>query len=127
MLDEKLLRTTAILGALGIAAAAFGAHGLEKIAGPAQIRWWAIAVAMHLVTAPVLLFVSQNREKTRALCGVLLLAGVMVFSGSLYLMALGAPRILGAVTPLVGVLLIAGWLLLAWPPSKGESEVSRPS
>lgn len=117
MPEMNLRRATAFFGASGVAAAAFGAHGLQKIADPEQMRWWAIAAALQLVTAPVALFACQQGARARLSAG-LLLGGVTVFSGSLYLMSLGAPRFLGAVTPLGGLLLIAGWLALGWPTKK---------
>jgi len=114
------------LGALGVSAAAFYAHGLQKVASPEQIRWWAIACALQLVTTPVILaLVLAVEAKTRATdtessatrrpiealpwSARLLSVGVLFFSGSLYLMALGAPRWLGAVTPLGGLLMIMAW------------------
>lgn len=103
-----------MLGSLGIAAAAFGAHGLEKVTDGAGVRLWAIAAAIQLVTAPVLLVLS-NRRDIRPLAAPLLILGVLIFSGTLYAMALGAPRVLGAVTPLGGLCLIAGWILVGIP------------
>ncbi len=103
----------ALLGASGVAAAAYYAHGLEAIASPAQMRHWAIGCALQLVTAPAVL----SRVQWGSACGDrlawsgrLMSGGVLLFSGSLYLMALGWPRWLGAVTPLGGLCLIAGWL-----------------
>lgn len=113
-----LTRIAAALGALGIAAAAYGAHGLEKIATPEQIRWWAIAAALQLVTAPAILNLALTERPVRPAAAWLLLAGVGLFSGSLYLMALGGPRVLGAVTPVGGLLLMLGWGLTAVPPGK---------
>ncbi len=110
---HRLQRIAAALGATGIAAAAFGAHGLEKIASAEQIRWWAIAAAVQLVTAPAILALTLVEARVRPASGWLLLAGVMVFSGSLYAMALGGPRVLGAVTPLGGLLLMLGWAMVA--------------
>lgn len=110
-----------LVGALGVAAAAFGAHGLEEIATPQQVRWWAIGAAMQLVTAPALLAAFLHSERVRPIVGWLWVLGVALFSGSLYSMALGGPRILGAVTPLGGVALIAGWLGLLFPPSNSTA------
>lgn len=118
-MTESVVRLiAALLGASGIFAAAFGSHGLEKIAVEGGVRWWAIGAAIQLVTAPVLLFVSRAIGEGRAhpLSAVLLLAGTLLFSGTLYAMALGAPRFLGAITPLGGLCLAAGWLLLAVAP-----------
>jgi uncharacterized membrane protein YgdD (TMEM256/DUF423 family) len=102
----------AFLGASGVLAAAFGAHGLERIAGPEGVRWWAIAAVMQLMTAPALLYVGDNRS-TSPWVFRLLSAGTLVFCGTLYLMTLGAPRFLGALTPLGGLLMTAGWATVA--------------
>mgnify|MGYP000881961252 CR=1 FL=1 len=106
----------ALLGATGIVAAAFGAHGLEKIADARGVRLWAIACAIQLVTAPVILWTSGELREGRlgALSPLGLLLGVLIFSGTLYAMALGAPRFLGAITPLGGLLLALAWLSLAF-------------
>lgn len=121
----SLLRFAATLvGALGVAAAAFGAHGLEKIAAPDEVRWWAIGAAIQLVTAPALLVAALCAERIRPIVGWLWVVGVILFSGSLYAMALGGPRSLGAVTPLGGMALILGWLCLLLPalPSNPSKE-----
>src|SRR5690606_8978668 len=98
----------ATLGALGVFAAAFGAHGLEKIAGPAEVRFWSIGAAIQLVTVPALLVAALHTERVRSIVGWFWVVGVVLFSGSLYVMALGGPRTLGAVTPLGGLALSMG-------------------
>ena len=117
-MTELMVRLLAVsLGATGIAAAAFGSHGLEKIAAPGGVRLWAIAAAIQLVTAPVVLFASRGIEsagRAASAAPLFLVVGTLIFSGSLYAMALGAPRFLGAITPLGGLALIAGWILLAF-------------
>ncbi len=102
----------AFVGASGIFSAAFGSHGLEKVAVAGGLRWWAIGAALHLVTAPTLLIAADWVERSLATRATpaLLAAGLLLFSGSLYAMALGAPRWLGAITPLGGLALAAGWL-----------------
>jgi uncharacterized membrane protein YgdD (TMEM256/DUF423 family) len=114
------LRISALTGMLAVALGAFGAHGLEKLfAGLApeqaakQLDWWKTAVAYHLPHAVVMLVISLTAP-LRTWSWRLLLGGIILFSGTLYAMALGAPRWLGAITPIGGVLLIAGWLMLAW-------------
>lgn len=105
----------ALVGALGILAAAYGAHGLERITDARGVRLWGIACAIQLVTAPALLWASSEFREGRlgwqSPLGMLL--GVVVFSGTLYAMALGAPRVLGAITPIGGLLLALSWLGLA--------------
>lgn len=114
--DSNWLRwAAASVGATGVAAAAFGAHGLEKIASSEQVRWWAIGAALELVVAPALVALLALEGRVHRSCSMLLLIGVVVFSGSLYAMALGAPSFLGAVTPLGGLSMIAGWVMIAFP------------
>ena len=75
--------------------------------------------ALGLLALGILLRVSLNNPATLPVTGVntsavLLQAGIVIFSGSLYAMALGAPRWFGAITPIGGLAFIAGWLWLAW-------------
>jgi len=97
----------ALSGALAVAAGAFGAHGAN---GQAEdwLRTGGQYQLIHAVAALVALRVDARGP------GWLFVGGAAVFAGTLYLMALGAPRWLGAVTPLGGAALIAGWLWLAW-------------
>lgn len=112
-------RLAAAFGATGVFCAAFGAHGLERHAVEGGLRWWAIAVILQLTTTPALLALAfAPRGRARALSTVGLSAGIVLFSGTLYAMALGAPRWLGAVTPLGGVLLATGWIVVAFLPSQ---------
>ena len=109
----------AVLGATGVGAAAYYAHGLERIATEAQMRWWAMACAVQLVTAPVILALCLRAESALAVRkfsrpSALLSVGTVLFSGTLYLMALGAARWLGAITPIGGLLLMLGWLLIVF-------------
>lgn len=101
-----IARLAALSGAIAVTAGAFGAHGasgkaaewLRTGAEYEMIHAVATLVAVRLLRAP--------------LAGLLLLAGSALFAGTLYAMALGAPRWLGAVTPLGGAGMIAGWLIL---------------
>lgn len=112
----------ALLGLLGVAAGAFGAHALRGRLDPAQLQVFETAVRYQLVHALALLFVGTHaRTAPRAgavAAGWLFLAGVVVFSGSLYTLALTGIRAWGAVTPAGGLCFVAGWLALAvayWP------------
>jgi uncharacterized membrane protein YgdD (TMEM256/DUF423 family) len=124
MTSTTALRISALTGCLAVALGAFGAHGLEKmLAGLApeqaakQLDWWKTAVAYHLPHAVAMLAVAFVAP-LRTWSWSLFLGGIVLFSGTLYAMALGAPRWLGAITPIGGILLIAGWLALAFakPP-----------
>ncbi len=97
----------ALSGAIAVAAGAFGAHGAS---GPA-IEWLKTGGQYQLIHAVVALVALRMEARGPA---SLFVIGGAIFAGTLYLMALGAPRWLGAVTPIGGLLLIGGWLWLAW-------------
>jgi uncharacterized membrane protein YgdD (TMEM256/DUF423 family) len=108
----------AVLGALGVAAGAFGAHGLKARVGPEMLEVFETGVRYHLIHALALLAVAwaSTRWSSAAIraAGWLFVAGILVFSGSLYLLTLSGIRALGAITPIGGAAFILGWLLLAW-------------
>jgi uncharacterized membrane protein YgdD (TMEM256/DUF423 family) len=110
----------AILMALAVALGAFGAHGLKARLDAYQMSVYEKAVFYHFVHALGLLIVSFlpktgtfSEFATSWVCG-LLLAGIVLFSGSLYVLAVTGNRALGAITPIGGVCFIAAWVLLAW-------------
>jgi uncharacterized membrane protein YgdD (TMEM256/DUF423 family) len=106
-------RAAAILGFLGVALGAFGAHALKDRLHqiPEGVEWWQKATLYHLVHAAAML--ATGREDGRASAATWsFAAGIVLFSGSLYAMALTDARWLGAVTPVGGVAFLAGWLLL---------------
>jgi len=100
-------------GLVGVAAGAFAAHGL---ADPARewMRTGATYELFHAVAILVCASLAVGPAPRARHAPPLFLAGTLLFSGSLYAMALGAPRWLGAVTPIGGLLFLAGWAVLAW-------------
>lgn len=114
--------TGALLAALGVALGAFGAHGLRDVLDMEALGWWQTAVQYQMWHATGLLAIAAIRSVHTGLPAGLLAAGTIIFAGSLYFMALTGVRWLGAVTPVGGLLMIAGWCLLAWrlatPPSR---------
>jgi uncharacterized membrane protein YgdD (TMEM256/DUF423 family) len=117
-MTRVFLATASLLGALGVALGAFGAHALRDRVEPRLLEVWQTGVHYHLVHALALLaaaWVAQRATGSQAtLAGWLFVAGIVLFSGSLYAMTLTGIRALGAVTPVGGLAFIAGWLLLAW-------------
>jgi uncharacterized membrane protein YgdD (TMEM256/DUF423 family) len=105
----------AINMAIAVALGAFGAHGLKNIASPQQLEWWHTATLYLLVHALGLLLVGLliRLKYVTQTTAWLLQIGIIIFAGSLYSMTLGAPLWFGAITPIGGVLMIAGWLCLA--------------
>ena len=97
----------ALSGAVAVAAGAFGAHGAQAQAA----EWLRTGGQYQLIHAVAVLVALRLEARGPAW---LFVAGGAIFGGTLYLMALGLPRWLGAVTPIGGTLLIAGWLWLAW-------------
>ena len=106
-----MVRIAAALLATGIAAGAFGAHGLEGMVTPDRLDTWETAALYHLLHGVALLVVA--RLDASPWVARLLAAGTLVFSGSLYLLVLTDTGWLGAITPIGGTLMIAGWTLLA--------------
>ena len=106
-------RVAAVVGFLGVALGAFGAHGLhDLLVKNGRLDNWETAVHYHLVHAVVLLVIAQSAPARRLAFG-LFLTGVVIFSGTLYLLALTNFRWLGAITPFGGLALLGGWLALA--------------
>jgi uncharacterized membrane protein YgdD (TMEM256/DUF423 family) len=119
---DRMIATSALLGLSAVALGAFGAHGLRSMIEGAidaadRTRWWETAAQYHLAHALAcgIAAWAHDRRPSRASIAALVLfaSGVLVFSGTLYAMALGAPRVLGAITPIGGVCLMAGWIALA--------------
>jgi uncharacterized membrane protein YgdD (TMEM256/DUF423 family) len=114
--QSAALKISALLGALAVGLGAFGAHALEdQLAETGRTGTWETAVLYHLVHAGILVVLATLpvwRPRTwMAFC-----AGIVIFSGSLYTLCLTGITWLGAVTPIGGVLLIAGWLALLRSP-----------
>ena len=110
----------AVVMALGVGLGAFGAHGLRGRLDAYQMGVYEKAVFYHFIHGLGLLIVSFlpktgtfSEFATSWVCG-LLLAGIVIFSGSLYLLAVTGNRMLGAITPIGGLSFIAAWLVLAW-------------
>jgi uncharacterized membrane protein YgdD (TMEM256/DUF423 family) len=106
-----------VSGALAVAAGAFGAHALRGRLDPRALEIYEVAARYQIYHALALLVVAIAAARWPGgeplAAGWLFVAGTVVFSGSLYALSLGAPRWLGAVTPVGGLALIAGWLVLA--------------
>lgn len=97
------------MGFTGVALGAFGAHGLKNtLAANGTVAIWGTAVLYHLVHAVAALWASERRPAVTWIWS----AGVLVFSGSLYVLAVTNIRWLGAVTPVGGVLFLVGWAML---------------
>lgn len=112
----------AVSGFFAVVIGAFAAHGLKKVLAPEMIEIVKTGVQYQMYHALVLLLIGlwlSHKPVTAGLkaSGLAFILGTLLFSGSLYALAMGAPRWLGPVTPLGGLCFLIGWLLLlvaAW-------------
>lgn len=128
-MDRNLwLGMGAISGLISVAAGAFGAHGLKARLAPELLAVFETGARYQLVHALLLCLVgalsahlgkSSGASGLLSACGGLLIAGTVLFSGSLYVLALTGQRWLGAVTPLGGLCFMAAWALLAYGALRG--------
>jgi uncharacterized membrane protein YgdD (TMEM256/DUF423 family) len=120
---DQLTRIWMVLASLSgltaVAAGAFGAHGVGELQAKAWLQTGAQYQMVHALAVFVCVMLWRLGAGSAQIAAWLFLSGALVFSGSLYLMALGAPRTWGAVTPIGGVLLILGWAVLAWTAATG--------
>ena len=114
----------AALGASAVALGAFGAHALQGRLDEAALRIWYTAVEYQFWHALALIgvaaLVPARTTRTWRACGIGFVAGALVFCGSLYALALGAPPWVGAATPIGGGALIMAWVLLGFALAKRQ-------
>ena len=109
------IRVAATLGTIAVVLGAFGAHGLRDRIDAAKLASWHTAVSYQLFHSVVLLALALFADATGRALGAspwLFTAGIVLFSGSIYLLTLGSATWLWPATPLGGLVLIAGWLSL---------------
>jgi uncharacterized membrane protein YgdD (TMEM256/DUF423 family) len=113
----------AVLGFLGVAAGAFGAHAIRARVSPQRLDNWKTAADYQLwhalATVAAAIIAVRWESGAAAAAGWCFIAGVVLFSGSLYALALTDRRRLGAITPIGGVLFLAGWALLVVAAIRG--------
>lgn len=112
-------KIAAISAAIAIGLGAFGAHALnDRLVAAGTLEAWKTAVLYHLVHSVALYFLALRpsglQNGSALLAARLWSAGILLFSGSLYALALGGPTLLGPITPLGGLSLIAAWVALAF-------------
>jgi uncharacterized membrane protein YgdD (TMEM256/DUF423 family) len=111
---DAIRKVSSFAGATGVTLGAFGAHYLKSaLEKGGKTAVWQTGVQYHLVHAAALLALcAASRGTEYSLTAKLWTAGIVLFSGSLYGLALGGPRILGPITPIGGACFIAGWVAL---------------
>lgn len=115
---NRALLAVGILGATAVALGAFGAHAIAPKVTPKDLETWKTASHYHLIHAVALLaLVLSGRHEEFKVTYRLWWIGTLIFGGTLYALVLTGVKILGAITPIGGVCLIVGWLLLAKQPN----------
>lgn len=119
--NAQKIKLAALLGFLAVALGAFGAHGLdETLKAHGTVEIWKTASQYHLIHAVVLLVLGlfSSSEAPARYAWWSFMLGVLIFSGSLYVLSVTGIKWLGAITPIGGLLMLIGWLLTAarrWP------------
>ncbi len=124
-MDRIFFLVGSLAGGLAVALGAFGAHALRGRLGEDLLATFEIGVRYQLYHALALLAVAFAIGRWPASgaavwAGWCFAGGILIFSGSLYLLSLTGARWLGAITPIGGLLLIAGWICLAWAAWTGR-------
>lgn len=116
---KRFIVTGALHGLLAVAFGAFGAHALKEILDEYSRGIWETAVQYQMFHATGLLIIGLlmcskllGEVKQLNLAGIFFNLGIVFFSGSLYVLAISGIKVLGAITPIGGVLFLAGWLLI---------------
>jgi len=114
---NKIVAIAGLLMTLAIGLGAFGAHALEDILSSDRLQTWETAVqyqAWNSLGIILIVLIGKNFSIDVKPVTILLLIGILIFSGSLYILCLTDTSWLGAITPIGGVLFILGWSLFAW-------------
>ncbi len=119
---KTYLPLAALSGFVSVAVGAFAAHGVQEARPVELLKTGALYEMTHALAVFAAFAVARAAGRSGGLAAGLFLFGSLVFSGTLYALAFGGPRILGAITPIGGVAFLAGWLVLAWTARKVGDE-----
>ncbi len=112
-----VIAIAALLGAAAVLLGAFGAHALRDTLDERSLAIWHTAVEYQfwhvLATLGVALLARDSTTTCLRIAAIAFVAGIVLFCGSLYALALGGPRVVGVITPFGGVAFVAGWIALA--------------
>lgn len=116
MTQKNWFLVSGVLGFLGVAFGAFGVHGLKKILSDEMMVVYKTGVFYHLIHTVALLTITiYNKMPFAQIC---FLIGILVFSGSLYILAVSGIKKLGLITPIGGLFFLAGWFFVTWEGMK---------
>ena len=117
-MDRFFLALGSLMAFLAVALGAFAAHALKERLPPDMLNIFEVGVRYHMYHSLALLAVAwtsvQWPQSNASTAGWFFLAGIVIFSGSLYILSVTGMRWLGAITPIGGVAFLIGWLILAW-------------
>ena len=118
MQERHLVAAGAINMFIAVAAGAFGAHALKQILSAEMLAVWQTAAHYQMIHALGLIAIAilMPRYQTVLLkrAGLIMLIGILIFSGSLYALAISGTRVLGAITPIGGLAFLVAWAMLTW-------------
>lgn len=109
---------------LAVLTGAFGAHGLEKILNESSMQVWHTSVTYHMSHSLALILLGLFELQTKKIVLVArygFILGILLFSGSLYVLVLSEVRMLGMITPIGGVAMMVGWVALGWSAYKNKN------
>ena len=125
MQDRHLIAAGAINMFIAVAAGAFGAHALKQILSAEMLTIWQTAANYQMMHAlgliAIALLMPRFNQALLKRAGITMLIGIVIFSGSLYALALTGIRMLGAITPIGGVAFLLAWAMLVWVAIRHES------
>lgn len=124
MNERSLVIAAAINMLIAVAAGAFGAHALKAVVSSDMLAVWHTAVTYQIAHAlglfVIALLMPRFKPALLARAGMVMLAGIVVFSGSLYALAFSGLRMLGAITPIGGAAFLLAWAMVAWAALRDE-------
>jgi uncharacterized membrane protein YgdD (TMEM256/DUF423 family) len=125
MQDRHLIAAGAINMFIAVAAGAFGAHALKQSLSPEMLSIWHTGVNYQMMHALGLIAIGALMPRlNHALlkrAGIMMLIGILIFSGSLYALAISGIRILGAITPIGGLAFLLAWAMVVWAACSQKS------
>jgi uncharacterized membrane protein YgdD (TMEM256/DUF423 family) len=124
MNERSLVIAAAVNMLIAVAAGAFGAHALKAVVSSDMLAVWHTAVTYQIAHAlglfVIALLMPRFKSALLARAGIVMLAGIVVFSGSLYALAFSGLRMLGAITPIGGAAFLLAWAMVAWAALRDE-------
>lgn len=117
-MKNKWILIAGVMGFLGVALGAFGAHGLKNYLGPQDIDIYKTGVLYHLIHSAVLLSIGFYNNAKLNKAAAFIFAGIILFSFSLYLYAITGIKFLAFITPIGGVSFLIGWAFIAYYGNK---------